>query len=66
MLTTVLNRVQVAYFLADEKTVEREFENLLRIKDNYPKYVVSLDEVTGSNYKGIEHLNVRDFLKKDW
>jgi len=53
--------VQVAYLLADKKTQEREFGNLLKIKDNYPKFVVSMDEVDMSQ-KGIIHLNIKDFL----
>ncbi len=53
--------VQVTYLLASEETVEREFSALERIRDNYPKYVVSMDEIDrGRN--GIKHKNVRDFL----
>lgn len=57
--------VQVTYLLASEETVKREFGNLVAIKDNYPKYVVSLDPVSGGfgEYPGIEHVNLRDFLK---
>jgi predicted AAA+ superfamily ATPase len=54
--------VQVAYLLSDEKTIEREFGNLLKIKDNYPKYVVSMDEVQGNTYQGIHQLHLRQFL----
>ena len=57
--------IQVSYLMMDNKTKEREFGNLLRIKDNYPKYVVSLDPVAISSYKGIIHLHLRDFLKMD-
>jgi predicted AAA+ superfamily ATPase len=57
--------VQVAYLLADEKTREREFGNLLKIQDNFPKFVVSMDEVNLSQ-NGIAHMHVRDFLLKDW
>jgi predicted AAA+ superfamily ATPase len=53
--------VQVSYLLASETTIEREFGLLLNIRDNYPKYVVTLDEFNlGRN--GIKHLNIRDFL----
>ena len=38
--------IQVAYVLADETIVEREFGNLIAIKDSWEKYVVSLDEVS--------------------
>ena len=55
--------VQVAYLIVDNKVKEREFGNLLKIKDNYPKYVVSLDPVSISAYKGIKHIHLRDFLK---
>lgn len=55
--------VQVTYLLSDEKTTDREFGNLVNIKDNYPKYVVSLDELNkGSDVKGIKHLHLSDFL----
>lgn len=59
--------VQVTYLLASEETIKREFGNLAAIKDNYPKYVVSLDPVSGgfSEYPGIEHVNLREFLKSD-
>lgn len=57
--------VQVAYLLASDDTVKREFGNLASIKDNYPKYVVSLDPICGgfSEYPGIEHVSLRKFLK---
>jgi len=55
--------LQVAYLLTDNETVEREFGNLENIKDNYPKYVVSMDKVfSKSDYNGIRHLSIRDFL----
>jgi predicted AAA+ superfamily ATPase len=57
--------VQVAYVMPDKKTQEREFGNLLKIEDNYPKFVVSMDEVDMSQ-KGIVHLNIKDFLMKEW
>ena len=60
--------VQVTYLLASDETVKREFGNLAAIKDNYPKYVVSMDPVTGgfSEYPGIEHVNLREFLKTEF
>jgi predicted AAA+ superfamily ATPase len=54
--------VQVAYLISDDKTHDREFGNLLEIKDNYPKIVVSMDETAGGNFNGIEHLHIRKFL----
>ena len=56
--------VQVAYLITDEKVNEREFGNLLAIKDNYPKIVVSMDEMIGNEYQGIRHVNIREFLNK--
>lgn len=53
--------VQVAYLLASEDTIEREFGVYDSVHDNYPKYVVSLDELDMSR-KGIKHRNIRDFL----
>jgi len=58
--------VQVAYLLADENTQKREFGNLQAIPDNYPKYVVTLDDFfRESDFNGIKHLNLRDFLLKN-
>jgi len=57
--------VQVTYLLSDEKTIKREFGNLMKIKDNYPKYVVSFDAFSSSNtYKGIKHYTLLDFLNQ--
>jgi len=54
--------VQVAYLLVDEVTRNREFGNLLAIKDNYPKMVVSMDEFSGNSFEGIQICNLKDFL----
>lgn len=54
--------IQVAYLIADDKTHEREFGNLLAIPDNCTKIVVSMDETATGNFKGIEHLSIRKFL----
>lgn len=57
--------VQATFQMGDEQTRMREFGNLLAIPDNYPKYVVSLDEWTsGSNYEGIHHVHLSDFLQR--
>ena len=53
--------VQVTYLLASEDTVNREFGVYNSVKDNFPKYVVSLDEFDMSR-NGIKHRNIRDFL----
>lgn len=53
--------VQVAYLLANEETVKREFSVYNSVKDSYPKYVVSMDELDFSQ-NGIIHKNIKDFL----
>ena len=58
--------VQVTYLLASEETVNREFGAYDSIRDNFPKYVVSLDEFDMSR-NGIKHRNIRDFLlAEEW
>lgn len=53
--------IQVSYLLAGKDTIEREFGVLEKIADNYPKYVVTMDELNmGRN--GIKHFNIREFL----
>ena len=53
--------IQVSYLLYSEETVEREFRSLLKVKDNYPKYVISMDHLDFSR-DGIIHQNLLDFL----
>lgn len=58
--------IQVTYLLASEETIQREFGVYDDIQDNFPKYVVSLDEFDMSR-DGIKHRNIRDFLlKEEW
>lgn len=58
--------IQVSYLLASEETVQREFGVYEKIRDNFPKYVLSLDEFDFSR-NGIKHCNIRDFLlAEDW
>jgi predicted AAA+ superfamily ATPase len=58
--------VQVSYLLASEETIGREFGVYKRVQDNFPKYVLSMDELDFSQ-DGIKHLNVRDFLlREEW
>ena len=58
--------VQVAYLLASPETVDREFGVYDRVRDNFPKYVVTLDEFDMSK-NGIKHRNIRDFLlEAEW
>ncbi len=54
--------VQVVYMLSDEKVWKREFSNLLRVRDNYRKVIVSLDPIQFDSYKGIQHRKLEDFL----
>lgn len=55
--------IQSTYMMADEATRQREFGNLEAIHNNYPKYVVSLDEWTsGSSVNGIKHIHLGEFL----
>lgn len=56
---------QVTYLMTDEKTTLRETGNLLKIKDNYPKYIISMDELPASNFEGIKQMNIRNFLTTD-
>lgn len=54
--------VQVAVELSSPETITREFGNLLKIKDNYPKIVVSGERSFENSYEGVVHIYVRDFL----
>jgi len=54
--------VQVAYLIPDEKAREREFGNLLQIRDNYPKFAISMDKMMVGGEKGIQHLHIMQFL----
>lgn len=55
--------IQVALRLDKEQTTEREFGNLLKIQDNYPKIVITEEEFHGNTYEGIKNISVREFLK---
>lgn len=59
--------IQATYLLGSEETIKREFGNLQAIKDNFPKYVISMDPVGGDlpQYPGIRHMHLREFLKKE-
>lgn len=55
--------IQVAYLLANYSTIQRECGNLMKIQDNYPKYIVSMDPLTKPKvYDGIIHIPLRKFL----
>ncbi|MDR1631691.1 MAG: ATP-binding protein [Dysgonamonadaceae bacterium] len=57
--------IQVAYKIDSEQTMEREFSPLLSIRDNYPKYVVTMDDFWNDNIEGIKHQHISDFLLMD-
>ncbi len=54
--------VQVTQKIESEKTERREYDRLLEIRDNYPKYVLRTDTFAGGNYEGIKTMHVADFL----
>ena len=54
--------VQAAYLIPDDNVRNREFGNLLMIPDNFPKKVVSMDEIAGGSFRGIDHMHLADFL----
>ncbi|WP_348299324.1 ATP-binding protein [Algoriphagus sp.] len=54
--------VQVAYKLESEQTIEREFSSLLAIQDQFPKYVVTLDDFWKEDVEGVQHVHLSDFL----
>ncbi len=57
--------IQVCYLLATDDVVKREFSVLQKVKDNYPKYVISLDRFWSGNVEGIIRMNIQDFLQKE-
>lgn len=58
---TELVYVQVCYVLKEQSTIDREFGNLQKIKNNYPKMVVSMDKTSKATFEGIKHVHIRDF-----
>jgi predicted AAA+ superfamily ATPase len=55
--------IQVAYLLSSEKVIDREFWNLLSIKDWWKKIVLSYDKLFINNYEWIKHYNIFEWLK---
>lgn len=70
MLKTKLSVTEKTYVFLDEvqeissweKTEKREYDRLLEIKDNYPKYLLRTDDFAGGNYQGIKTMHIADFL----
>ena len=58
--------IQVALRITDETVFDREFGNLKMIEDNFPKYVVTFDDLVGNTEEGIMQINLLDFLKIDF
>ena len=57
--------IQVSYKLESQETIDREFSSLLSINDQFPKYVISMDDFFEDSIEGIQHLYISDFLLKD-
>ena len=57
--------IQVAYLLANDKIIDREFSALAKIDDNFDKYVLSMDKIDFST-NGLKHRNIIDFLTSDY
>ena len=55
--------IQVAYLLADEKTLEREIRPLRAIGDNYPRMILSMDSHFREDHEGIRWMNIREFVR---
>jgi len=54
--------IQIAYLISDENVKKREFGNLEKIKDNWPKYVLSMDDIADGTYEGIKWMKVWEFI----
>ena len=54
--------IQVAYKIESQATAEREFYTLSKIKDQYPKYVITMDDFWKENLYGVKHMHIKDFL----
>ena len=54
--------IQVTYAIESTETMQREYDRLMSIKDNYPKYVIRMDDLAGGNHDGILTMHLRDFL----
>jgi uncharacterized protein len=48
--------------MSEQTTIDREFALLHEIKDNYPKYVITMDETWQDNIEGVQHKHIADFL----
>jgi predicted AAA+ superfamily ATPase len=57
--------IQITQQIGSEATERREYGRLLELKDNFPKYVLRIDDFVGGNYEGIKTMHVADFLLSD-
>jgi predicted AAA+ superfamily ATPase len=57
--------VQVAYLTPDKETLDRELRPLRKIPDNFPKYLVTLDEIPPSSEEGIHRMPIKPFLLRE-
>ena len=57
--------IQVSYLLAEAATIEREYNPLLQIRNNYPKYVITMDKTFKDNIEGIKHMHIAEFLSME-
>jgi predicted AAA+ superfamily ATPase len=57
--------IQVAYKLESSQTIEREYSPLLQVADQYPKYVITMDDFWKDTIEGVRHLHITDFLLSD-
>ena len=57
--------IQVTQEINSDKTEHREYDRLLAIADNHPKYVLLTNDFAGGNYRGIQTMHVADFLLSD-
>ena len=62
MFLDEVQEIQVTEKIERQKTEKREYDRLLGIKDNYPKYVLRTDEFSGGNDRGIRSMHIADFL----
>jgi predicted AAA+ superfamily ATPase len=58
--------IQVSFRMESQSTVDREFTPLMEIRDHYPKFVVTMDDIWHDNYEGIRHIHIADFLLADY
>lgn len=54
--------IQVSYKMTERATLEREYKPLLKIKDNYPKYIITMGNTWNDTIEGIKHIHIADFL----